>query len=81
MEAGYGENSGILYPYKMACESITTVFEAVSRKAHVHRRIPLMAMTAQFYFGRRAWQLWGRNRWVKWFFIVVPTITMLCGVA
>jgi len=44
-------------------------------------RIPLMAMTAQFYFGKRAWLLWGKKTWIKWFFIIVPTITMLCGVA
>jgi hypothetical protein len=44
-------------------------------------RIPLMAMTAQFYFGHRAWLLWNKNRWIKWFFIVVPTITMMCGLA
>jgi hypothetical protein len=44
-------------------------------------RIPLMAMTAQFYFGKRAWLLWGKKTWIKWFFIIVPTITMMCGVA
>lgn len=40
-----------------------------------------MAMTAQFYFGRRAWVLWGRRRSIKWFFIVLPTLNMMCGVA
>lgn len=40
-----------------------------------------MAMTAQYYFGRRAWLLWGRRAWIKWFFVVLPTITMACGVA
>jgi hypothetical protein len=40
-----------------------------------------MAMTAQFYFGKRAWSLWGRKWWIKWFFIIVPTITMMCGIA
>lgn len=44
-------------------------------------RIPLMAMTAQFYFGKRAWLLWGKKTWIKWFFIIVPTVTMMCGVA
>jgi hypothetical protein len=44
-------------------------------------RIPLVAFTAQVFFGNRAWQLWGRRPWIKWFFTIVPTITMLCGVA
>jgi hypothetical protein len=78
MEGRFGANFGIPYPFRMDCEY--PYFE--SRLSLVaDQRIPLMAMTAQFYFGHRAWLLWNKNRWIKWFFIVVPTITMMCGVA
>ncbi|ORY35809.1 hypothetical protein BCR39DRAFT_585406 [Naematelia encephala] len=43
--------------------------------------IPIMAFTAQLYFGRRAWLLLGRKRWFGWLAIIVPTITALCGLA
>lgn len=72
----YGENFGIRYLSRMVCEHFIIIIGMVADD-----RIPLMAMTAQFYFGHRAWLLWNKNRWIKWFFIVVPTITMICGLA
>jgi hypothetical protein len=73
MAEGFGENSGIRYLSRMVCEYKCAKWD------EVNGRIPLIAMTAQFYFGHRAWLLWNKNRWIKWFFIVVPTITMMCG--
>ena len=76
MGGRFGENFGIHYLFKMDCE-----YESTGVGWKTNDRIPLMAMTAQFYFGHRAWLLWNKNRWIKWFFIVVPTITMMCGLA
>jgi len=72
----FGENFGIRYLSRMVCEYFIIII-----RMEADNRIPLMAMTAQFYFGHRAWLLWNKNRWIKWFFIVVPTITMICGLA
>lgn len=78
MEGKYGENSGIRYLSRMACKCSSIDSWKLLGLTY---RIPLMAMTAQFYFGKRAWLLWGKKTWIKWFFTIVPTITMMCGVA
>ncbi|WVW82615.1 hypothetical protein I302_104626 [Kwoniella bestiolae CBS 10118] len=43
--------------------------------------IPLMAFTAQLYFGRRAWLLTGKKPWMIWATSILATITFICGVA
>jgi hypothetical protein len=45
------------------------------------RQIPLMAFTAQLFFGRRAYRLLGRPRWLAIGVIVLPTVTLAFGVA
>ncbi|OCF32826.1 hypothetical protein I316_05462 [Kwoniella heveanensis BCC8398] len=43
--------------------------------------IPLMAYTAQLYFGRRAWLLTGKRPWMLWTTWTLATVTFACGVA
>ncbi|WWD09690.1 hypothetical protein V865_007818 [Kwoniella europaea PYCC6329] len=43
--------------------------------------IPLMAFTAQLYFGRRAWLLTGKKPWMIWATSILATITFACGIA
>ncbi|WVQ97295.1 hypothetical protein IAU59_004406 [Kwoniella sp. CBS 9459] len=43
--------------------------------------IPLMAYTAQLYFGRRAWLLTGKRPWMIWTTWTLATITFACGIA
>ncbi|WVR06118.1 hypothetical protein IAU60_003148 [Kwoniella sp. DSM 27419] len=43
--------------------------------------IPLVAYTAQLYFGRRAWLLTGKKPWMRCLTIGLPTVTFACGVA
>ncbi|WWC66110.1 uncharacterized protein I206_100010 [Kwoniella pini CBS 10737] len=43
--------------------------------------IPLMAFTAQLYFGRRAWKLTGRRPWMLWLVSILATITLIAGIA
>jgi hypothetical protein len=45
------------------------------------RQIPLMAFTAQLFFGRRAWRLLGRPRWLAIGVVVLPAVTFAFGVA
>jgi hypothetical protein len=40
-----------------------------------------MAYTGQLYFGRRAWILMGRRRWFGILVLILPTITLACGIA
>ncbi|WWD17608.1 hypothetical protein CI109_102049 [Kwoniella shandongensis] len=43
--------------------------------------VPLMAYTAQLYFGRRAWKLTGRRPWLMWSVWILSTIAFLAGLA
>ncbi|WWC86525.1 uncharacterized protein L201_001402 [Kwoniella dendrophila CBS 6074] len=43
--------------------------------------VPLMAFTAQLYFGRRAWMLTGRKPWMIWMVSILATITLAAGIA
>jgi hypothetical protein len=44
-------------------------------------QIPLVAFTAQCYFGRRGYILLGRPKWFLWLVTVWAGITALCGIA
>ncbi|OCF74088.1 hypothetical protein I204_05938 [Kwoniella mangroviensis CBS 8886] len=43
--------------------------------------IPLMAFTAQLYFGRRVWLLTGKKPWMIWATSILATIAFACGIA
>jgi hypothetical protein len=49
-------------------------------KTDFDMQIPLMAFTAQAFFGKRAWLLLGRRVWIGWVAVLLPTITLACGI-
>lgn len=66
------------WPSKFVCCPGGRISELIVR---IPLQIPLVAFTAQCYFGRRAYILLGRPKWFLWVVIVWGSITALCGIA